>query len=130
MNSAVASIQDEMASAVRLLGGQGGAKSQNRNAARASGLPETVIERLRWRKVKRVPADIADTIRAAVERHNQKGLARAEHEIAIARRQAEIMAQRLAAVDPDFFGPDIDALRRVNAGRGLSVDRVGEDNFK
>src|SRR5690606_34842893 len=48
-------IVNEMASAVRVLGGEGSALAQNNAAARASRLPHTVIERLRWKKIKRVP---------------------------------------------------------------------------
>lgn len=115
-------IVDEMASAVRLLGGDGPAKHQNNVAARAARQPVTVIERLRWRKIKRVPADIADAIREAVERHNEEGLARARHEAFIARRQAAIMAARLAEIDPDFYGPEIARLRGSDTGHGLSAD--------
>lgn len=46
----VEAIQDEMASAVRFLGGTGPAKEQNNKAARETRLPVTIIERLRWRK--------------------------------------------------------------------------------
>ena len=114
----VDAIQMEMASAVRVLGGCGPAKQQNNRAARAARLPVTVVERLRWKKIKRVPADIADAIREALERHNEEGLARARHDAFIARKEAEIMAARLHAVDPDFYGAEIDALRRHAHGLG------------
>lgn len=77
----VEAIQNEMASAVRLLGGDGPAKEQINRAARAARLPHTVIERLRWKKIKRVPADLADTIREAVGRQNEESLNRAKHEL-------------------------------------------------
>lgn len=109
-------IVDEMASAVRFLGGSGPAKQQNNTAARHARLPHTVIERLRWKKIKRVPADIADAVREAVERHNEESLARAKHEAFIARRRAEIMAARLAEIDADFYGPEIDRLRGPRVG--------------
>jgi hypothetical protein len=118
-------IIDEMASAVRLLGGDGPAKQQNNTAARVARLSVTIIERLRWRKIKRVPADIADTIREAVERHNEESLARAKHEAFIARRQAEIIAARLSEIDPDFYGSEIDRLRSVGGARRASADRMG-----
>lgn len=118
-------IADEMASAVRFLGGEGSAKEQIGRAARAAHLSHTVIERLRWKKIKRVPADIADTIRDAVERHNEESLARAKHEAFIARRQAEVMAARLAEIDPDFYGPEIDRLRRPTAGLGRRHHHAG-----
>lgn len=104
-------IADEMASAVRLLGGDGSAKEQIRKAARFAGLTHTTIERLRWRKIKRVPADIADAIREAVERHNEEGLARAKHEAFIAQRTAALLAARLHEVAGDRYGAEIDLLR-------------------
>jgi len=107
------SIVLEMASAVRVIGGDGPALAQNNRAARETRLPVTVVERLRWKKIKRVPADIADAVREALERHNEESLSRAKHEAFIARRQAEIMAARLAEIDPDFHGPEIDRLRNV-----------------
>ena len=120
------SIQNEMVSALDLLGGNGSAKERVRKASRATGLTPDQVNRLRWRKVKTIPAHIADTIRAAVENHNARGLARAEHEIAIAQHRAAIMAARLAAIDPDFFGAEIDGLRRQSASLGLSSDREGQ----
>lgn len=108
-------IRHEMSSAVRLLGGDSNpANEQNREAARRTGLSHTVIERLRWKKIKRVPADVADAVRGALERHNEEGLARARHEALILRRERDIMAARLEAIDPDFYGPEIDGLRRAS----------------
>jgi histone H3/H4 len=111
-------IVSEMASAVRVLGGNGPALEQINRAARAARLPHTVIERLRWRKIKRVPADIADAVREAVERYNEETLSRAKHEAFIARQQAAVIAARLSEIDPDSYGPDIDALRRSPAVEG------------
>lgn len=105
------SIVLEMASAVRVIGGDGPALTQNNRAARETRLPVTVVERLRWKKIKRVPADIADSIREALERHNEESLSRARHEAFIAKQQAAVMAARLAEIDPDFYGPEIDRLR-------------------
>lgn len=105
-------IVSEMASAVRVLGGNGSALEQVNRAARAARLSHTVIERLRWKKIKRVPADIADCIREAVERHNEESLSRAKHEAYMASRKAAVLAARLMEIDPDFYGPDADALRR------------------
>ncbi len=93
-------IQSEMASAVRLLGGDGTAKEQITRAARSTGLPHTVIERLRWRKLKRVPADIADVVRESVEQHNEEGLRRAKHELFIAQQRNTALLARLEAIDP------------------------------
>lgn len=115
-------IQMEMASAVRVLGGEGPALVQNNVAARAARLPVTVIERLRWKKIKRVPADIADSIREALERYNEESLSRARHEAFIAEQRAAILSARLMEIDPDFYGPEIDALRRTASGDRLSPD--------
>lgn len=93
-------IADEMASAVRLLGGNGSAKEQNRRAARAAGLSTTTIERLRWKKIKRVPADVADVIREAVTKHSEEGLSRARHELFIAQQANARLLAKLEAVDP------------------------------
>lgn len=118
-------VTDEMAAAVRFLGGDGPAKQQIRRAAQAAKLPVTVIERLRWKKVKRPFADIVDQIREAVERHNEESLARAKHEAFIAKQQAQVMAARLAEIDPDFYGPEIDRLRWSGSGGGCVDDRAG-----
>lgn len=95
-------IQSEMASAVRFLGGEGSAKEQITRAARAAGLSITVVERLRWRKVKRVPADIADTIREAVSRHNEESLSRAKHELYVAEQKNAALMARLQAIGTDM----------------------------
>jgi len=95
-------IADEMASAVRMLGGKGSAKEQNRRAAHAAGLSTTTIERLRWKKIKRVPADVADAIREAVNKHSEEGLSRARHELFIAQQANARLLARLEAVDPSL----------------------------
>lgn len=109
-------IVNEMPSAVRVLGGEGTALTQNNKAARAARLPHTVIERLRWKKIKRIPADIADAVREAVEKHNEESLSRAKHEAFIARQEAGILAARLLEIDPDFYGPEVDRLWRTPVG--------------
>jgi len=118
-------IADEMASAVRLLGGDGPAKSQNHRAARETKLSVTVIERLRWKKLKRVPADIADVVREAVARHNQESLNRAKHELHLAQIEAAALKRRLEQIDPDFDGafPLVD--RRASAGNRRGSDFQG-----
>lgn len=111
-------IASEMASAIRMLGGEGPAKEQNRKAARAARLPITTVERLRWKKIKRIPADIADTVREAVMQHNEESLARAKHEAFVARQQAAIVLARLHQMDGDRYRKDIDRLRSVVDGPG------------
>lgn len=112
----VEAIQDEMASAVRFLGGDGSAKEQINRAARVAKLSHTIIERLRWKKIKRVPADLADTIREAVSRQNEEGLARAKHELFVAQRQNAILAARLLEIDPHSYRAEIDCLRGAPVG--------------
>ncbi|WP_349366754.1 MAG: hypothetical protein ABL311_04495 [Nitratireductor rhodophyticola] len=121
----VEAIQDEMASAVRLLGGEGSAKEQINKAARAARLPITVIERLRWKKIKRVPADLADAIREAVARQNEESLGRAKHELFIAQQKNALLAAQLREIDPDLYGPEIDRLGRSLPGVGRSSDLQG-----
>jgi hypothetical protein len=124
----VEQIQDEMAIAVRFLGGEGPAKQSINNAARAARLPHTVIERLRWKKIKRVPADLADTIREAVERHNEKGLGRARHEAFIARQQAPSLLRALRKSILIFTGMRLIALgsRAATLGTEL-IERAERD---
>lgn len=118
-------IADEMASAVRLLGGDGSAKEQNNRAARAARLTTTTIERLRWRKIKRVPADVADAIREALARHNEETLSRAKHELYIAQNEAAALRRKLASIDPDFAGayPGVD--RRADTSGRRNTDLPG-----
>lgn len=118
-------IVSEMASAVRVLGGSGSALEQINRAARAARLSHTVVERLRWKKIKRVPADIADAVREAVERQNEEGLSRAKHEAFIERQRASILAARLMEIDADFYGPEADALRRADDRLGGIADPLG-----
>lgn len=98
-------IRVEMASAVRLLGDSGrSADEQNRLAARRAGLSVTVVERLRWKKIARIPADIADAVREALETHTRNQEARARHEARIlAARLNGIAALADSSSDPDFY---------------------------
>ncbi len=97
-------LQNEMAGAVRLLGSDGrNADEANTIASRMTGLPVTVIERLRWKKIKRPFADVTDAVRDAVAAFNRRAEAKARHE-------RDILAARLQAIaaladspsDPDF----------------------------
>jgi hypothetical protein len=115
-------IVEEMASAVRVLGGEGPALVQNNVAARAARLPVTVVERLRWKKIKRPFADTVDQVREALERHNEESLARAKHEAFMAQQEARFLAARLVEIDADFHGPEIDRLRRLGAGPRILPD--------
>lgn len=118
-------IATEMASAVRLLGGDGSAKEQVSRAAHEARLPLTVIERLRWKKIKRVPADIADAIREAVERHNEESLSRAKHELEIERAKAEALRRQLERIDADYGRALPLADWRTGAGGRRSTDFQG-----
>lgn len=121
----VEAIQNEMASAVRFLGGDGPAKESINKAARAARLPHTVIERLRWKKIKRVPADLADAIRDAVSRHNEESLSRAKHELFVAQQANAALAARLLEIDPDFYGPEAARLRGNAISLGSDADLQG-----
>lgn len=121
----VEAIQIEMASAVRVLGGDGPAKQSINKATRAARLPCTVIERLRWKKIKRVPADLADQIREAVQRHNEESLSRAKHELLVAQKANAVMAARLLEIDADFYGPEISRLRGEALGDRHEPDLQG-----
>lgn len=117
-------ITIEMASAVRVLGGGGPAKDSINKAARAARLSHTTIERLRWKKIKRVPADIADAIRDALHRHNEESLRRAQHELTVERHRSAALLAYLEASDTDFYRPEIDRLRREAAGSGRGDDQA------
>ena len=45
-----------------------------------TGLPIQTIECLRWRKIKRIAADVADTVRAAKAKHDARIEALARHD--------------------------------------------------
>lgn len=81
----VDAIRDEMAAGVRLLGGgpEVIAKHANQRAARVTGLPIQTIERLRWRKIKRIPADVYLAVTSAMERHAQRIEQKARHDAAV-----------------------------------------------
>ncbi len=115
----VEAIRKEMSSGVRLLGASGrNADEENAIAARLSGLSVTVIERLRWKKIKRIPADITDAIRDAIDAYNVSTEARARHERDVLATQLESFL-RLAdqSGDPEFYrarlAPVIDQARRA-----------------
>lgn len=120
-------IVDEMASAVRLLGGNGPALEQNNRAACAARLPITVVERLRWKKIKRIPADVADAVREALHRNNEESLARAKHELTVERQRSAALLAYLEAGDADFYRPEIDRLRREASVGGREAAQVGGD---
>lgn len=97
-------IRREMHDAVLLLGGEGGkADEQNHLAARLAGLPVTVVERLRWKKIRRIPADIADAVRDAVSAINRRAEAKANHDRLIWEARIEALdAFARHSSDPEF----------------------------
>jgi hypothetical protein len=123
--SRACAIQMEMASAVRVLGGCGPAKEQNTRAARLTRLSATTIERLRWKKVKRVPADVADAVREALHKYTEGTLARAQHELFIERQRSAALLAYLEQSNPDFYRPEIDCLRREAESLGRGTHPVG-----
>lgn len=103
--SRVEGIRLEMASGVRVLGAEGRtAAEQNHQAARLTGLPISVVERLRWKKLKRIPADVADAIRDALADCTAREEARARHEQDILRQRLQSLAALAdGPTDPDFY---------------------------
>lgn len=108
-------IRDEMADAVRVLGGDGHAKVASLKAARACGLSVSVVERLRYRKIARIPADVADAVREALLRHVEAEEARARHEAAILRARLA----RYPHLDREASGA-----QRASAGSAGAEDRA------
>jgi hypothetical protein len=101
-------VRLEMASAVRVLGSDGSsAKEQTYLAARKTGLSSRLIERLRYRKITRVAADVADIIREAIAAHQAKQEALARHEITILTARLQALETRFRTVDEDFHCPDV-----------------------
>lgn len=100
-------IQNEMASAVRVLGGDGPAKEQISKASRITGLAVSMIERLRWKKIKRVPADVADTIREALERYDEETRSRAKHLLWLAQQENEALRKKLAQHTAESINSDV-----------------------
>lgn len=121
-------IRNEMATAVRLIGREGRkAEEQNHKAARLSGLPVTVIERLRWKKMKRIPADVADAVRDALEAHRQRSEARAEHERSIlTARLTALAAIADSPSDPDFYRSQVAGVVEQARRFGLLDSAVAE----
>lgn len=101
-------VRLEMSSAVRFLGQDGATAKEAVNiAARKAKLPTRLVERLRYRKIVRVAADVADAIREAVAAHQQKQEAAARHEIAILTARLQALETRFQTTDPDFHCFDI-----------------------
>lgn len=122
------SIRMEMVGAVRLLGDGGrSADEQNTYAARLTGLPVTVIERLRWKKLARVPADVADAVREAVTAFERRAEAKARHERDILTRRLESLAALADRPgDPDFYRAHVAGVVEQARRLGL-LDRAGTE---
>lgn len=117
-------VRLEMASAVRVLGSDGStAKEQTYLVARKTGLSSRLIERLRYRKITRVAADVADIIREAIAAHQAKQEALARHEITILTARLQALETRFRTVDEDFHSADV-APGIEPAGRVGFVDRA------
>lgn len=121
-------IKAEMASGVRLLGSSGRtASEQNHFASRMTGLPVTVVERLRWRKLRRVPADVADAVREALEAFTRHAEAKARHERDILTQRLEAFA-RMAdqSGDPEFYRSQVAGVVEQARRYGLLDSAVDE----
>ena len=134
MSARAEALRKEMAGAVRLLGSDGRTAAEaNDIAARVTGLPRTVIERLRWRKIKRPFADVTDAVREAVAHYNRRTEARARHEADILRQQlASLAVLADHSSDPEFYSARLagafDQARRagvVDSAMAEGSSRVG-----
>jgi hypothetical protein len=101
--SSIDSVADEMQARVRRLAFPGepgeSIKSVLGRVARRSGVTFNEAKRLWYREWRRVPADIADRIREAQDRH--------EHQIAreIEAQKARYWALTHMSSDTEFYGP-------------------------
>lgn len=119
--SRVDALRLEMASAVRLLGDDAAtAKEATHIAARKTGLPARLIERLRYKKIGRIAADVADTIREAVAAYQARQEALARHEIIILTARLQSLESRLCQTDPDFFCEEAVPAIRAAYGEGAA----------
>lgn len=121
-------IRSEMAAAVRLVGADAsGADRQNEAAARMTGLPVTVVERLRWKKIRRVYADVADAVREAVADFDRRAEAKARHEQDLLRRRLEALAALADRPgDPDFYRAQVSHVVEQARQLGLLGGPVAE----
>lgn len=121
-------LQREMAGAVRLLGSDGrNADEANTIASRMTGLPVTVIERLRWRKIKRPFADVTDAVRDAVAAFNRRAEARARHEREIlAARLQGLAALQHSQSDQEFYRSQLASVLEQARELGLLDRAVAE----
>lgn len=119
MSARADSIRNEMSEAVKSLGGGGKADAAIYAASRVVGLPASLVARLRWKKIKRIPADVADAVREARDRAAAE---EARNELA----QLDARLARLEAFlvqDEEFYRPSVDALRAVARGEDRPMDR-------
>lgn len=126
--SRVEAIRLEMAQAIKVIGESGRcAAEENIIAARLSGLSLSVIERLRWKKIKRVPADVSDAIREALDACEERSRARAKHDQGILNQRLQALA-RLADSphDPDFYRGQVACVVEQARELGL-LDRTGTE---
>lgn len=118
-------VRDEMQVKTSLLMGQGPRKVGFWRASRATGLSTSVVQRLFYGKTKVVAASVADAVRAALLKFEERQDAAARNEFAILKYRLQALEAALSERDPDFHSPDIDALRDStrNLGRmDRSVD--------
>jgi len=112
-------IQNEMSAHVRFLGREAGnAKAEIWKASRKTGLSASLIERLRYAKIVNVAAHVADTIRAAVQAEKARADEFERHERETFTARISAIEARLMAIDPDFYGPEVDRIRDVNGRIG------------
>ncbi|WP_226576473.1 hypothetical protein [Acuticoccus sediminis] len=97
MTDRAAAIRDEMAAYVMEIGGRDRrADAAIQYASRLTGLSTSTIKRLRWRLIKRIPADVADAVREAKAKHDARIEALARHDA--------LFLETLRANDPHLGG--------------------------
>ena len=121
MPNPAAAVVDEMSWSIQQLSSdQSSAKAAYSRIARVTGLPVKTIERLRYRKMKSVPAHCADAIRAALLAHVERQEEKFRNE---AEKLRSIRAARAALARPADL--DCDALSGDGGQGRTPVDGLG-----
>lgn len=91
-------------------------------ASRETGLSVSIVQRLFYGKTKVVAASVADAVRAALLKFEEKQDAAARNELAQIRLYIDKLETSLRKTDPEFHSPTIDALRQSTRTTDRPVD--------
>lgn len=116
MSSVAQNVRDGL---LELGGRDGLTKERIAIAARRAGLSVTRCWDIWYGKARKIGADEAVKILAAVEKRNHQAL----REVASVAAEYEALAKRLENVDPDFHRVEIDALRALAFRARRQIDR-------